>query len=727
MRFVEDAALAAAAYEGVTHAGIAIVAADTGRVLLALRAQDETDAPEVQRTWEFPGGSLEEGEDPLAGAFREFAEEIGLTAEGSAEVVDGWRAGEGGALDPEGHYQGFVLLVPEETPLDSWEPTSEVEAVRWMAQDEVQETADNDALRPELLPLDSEVWGRVWGAVSGNEEQDVDDETDETVEPEIDFGQVFAEPIPIHGVLAPEEIPTGDKRGFAAGSVTARPYRLPFRWAEIDYQEGHKGAFAIGSVDRLMRKDGVIHYQGLLMPCDKTEQFVDLLEFFGGRYGVSVDGMGASLDKSRSETEGMLWFEAVQAAGLTACDIPAFQDAYVALGPHPDMPQEDEEVEALAASGDLVTFRRGKGWVTNPKETKRLHDYWTKKGQPGYAKIAWGTPGDFRRAKALIGEKIAKNSPEKMRFLNQIIAQWHFDALGYWPGELGKPGNAPDTPENRRRAARHAKGVKASEDEGVSWETVLTSSAGERVLPPADYFTEHPETGALTVEEPDADGIRRVHGYAAEWGVCHIGYQGRCVEPPEDPTGEFTEFHLGRTKTTDGYLSTGLLTYNIPHRDAQTILSESAEQAHFDNLRNAWAAVRLGQNDRGIWFSGVVLPGVPEDDLVKIEAAGQVSGEWKYGALRGLLTVNIPGFPVMRSSAAYDEDGNVVALAASAFGHVDNGTEGSPCSQEDDPVADLTLAVLDRMEGRARMREVQAAETLRQFRAAQQQWDGGEG
>lgn len=191
-------------------------------------------------------------------------------------------------------------------------------------------------------------------------------------------------------------------------------------------------------------------------------------------------------------------------------------------------------------------------------------------------------------------------------------------------------------------------------------------SSGMTARPPASYFDRQEDAGALVISEPDENGLRHTYGYAAEWGVCHIGIDGECVEAPEDPTEGYEDFHLGRTLTEDGYLNTGVITYKVKHRDAGMILSESAEQAHYDNIENAWAAVRLGQDDRGIWFSGVVLPHVPNEDIVLIEASGQVSGEWKFDALRGLQCVNIPGFPVMRSSAAYDDEGNVIALAASA-------------------------------------------------------------
>ena len=77
-----------------------------------------------------------------------------------------------------------------------------------------------------------------------------------------------------------------------------------------------------------------------------------------------------------------------------------------------------------------------------PRTPSGIHDYWTVPGEPGYAKIGWGVPGDFNRCRVEVGEEIAENSPDKIRFLNQICAQWHHDALGFWPGRshLGTDG-----------------------------------------------------------------------------------------------------------------------------------------------------------------------------------------------------------------------------------------------------------------------------------------------
>jgi 8-oxo-dGTP pyrophosphatase MutT (NUDIX family) len=674
-------AFAGDGYEGVSVAGLAIVAADSGLVLLAQRAMDETDDPEVQETWEFPGGHLDGDEDPFVAAQREFAEEVALPLP-VGTVVDGWRAGD------EGQYQGFVYVVDTEFDLSAFEPNDEVQAVAWV------DLADTDLnLRPEMADFDVSLLD-----VSGNEEKQmtepvaaaIEDEYEPLTEPDLTMADIMVAGIPVHGVLAPEDVPTGDGRGFNAGSMTSRPGRLPFSWQKSAIS-GHDGSVVTGSVDRLMRKDGLIHWEGMLMPSEEAGEFAGMLAFFG-RFGVSVDGDNGTVDKPKTEATGMLWFDAVRAAGLTAVAIPAFHEAYVAFGPHPDMPARTDEAmtASMVASGDLVTFDRGPGWVTNPRETKRIHDYWTKPGEEGYAKIGWGTPGDFTRAKKLIGAKIAANSPEDMRFLNQIIAQWHFDALGYWPGELGKPGNAPDTPENRRRAATHAslseitnEGIEVvTSEDGGDWEAVLVSSvSGNRVKPPLEYFHRHESSAALVIEDPDEDGIQRTYGYAAQWGVCHVGMDGRCVEPPRTYSDDYPEFHLGRTRTEAGVVPTGVLTYGVGHRDAETILRESPDQAYFDNINNAWAAVRVGEDEIGIWFSGVVLPGVPEDHLVKIEASGQVSGEWKHGAMRACLTVNVPGFPVQQPSVSYDSDGNVLALAAAAYGGVESPCEPTPAER----------------------------------------------
>jgi 8-oxo-dGTP pyrophosphatase MutT (NUDIX family) len=731
-------------YEGVTHAGLVIVDASSGMVLLTHRTYDETDDEPVRETWEFPGGGLEPDEEPYVGAVREFNEETGLVLP-EGEVVDGWRSS-------TGNYQAFVYLAEGTLDLSGFEPNDEVDEVAWHNKADVEQEESHGRLRPEVR--DDTPWDKVWNAVSGDEESDMP----EDYEPEYTPGTFdLMEPIPIHGVVAPEGAASGDNRTFAPGAMTKRPLRIPFRDTASDIG-GHDGAYPVGSVDRMMRKDGLIHWEGQMMTTAKADDLAEKMEFFGGRYGVSVDGDQGKANEEKYHETGILEFDQIRAAGLTAVDIPAFHEAHVAFGHHPDMPADGTLTASMYDAGEMIgareTFDRGPGWVTNPKETRTIHAYWTKKGEPGYAKVGWGTPGDFRRARVLIGEKIAKNSPEKMKYLNQIIAQWHFDALGYWPGELDKPGNKTSAQAKAERAAKaslsqHLKADLDREDilgtddtDGTEsiWEAVLVSAvntgvSGNRTRPPVDYFHQHATmkddpwaapSAALVVEDPDAQGFQRVWGYAGEWGVCHVGMSGQCVEPPRSGSDDYPDFHLGRTKVTqeggEGYVYTGVLTCGVGHRDADTILAESPEQAMFDNIKNAWAAVRVGENERGIWFSGVVLPKVDDDLLVKIEASGQVSGEWLAGEMRACLTVNVPGFPNRRASAAYDDDGNVVALAASAFG----GVPDAPCNQPDsadDPIGELAVAVWARIEAKAEMDLLRARWARDEFANLQKKWE----
>ena len=122
---------------------------------------------------------------------------------------------------------------------------------------------------------------------------------------------------------------------------------------------------------------------------------------------------------------------------------PAPEGEPESTGPEPPEPtdvtassEQPSDEDATASLRQLFAeFGRGPGWVTNPEATRKLHAYWVK-GE-GAGKIRWGQEGDFARCERLVGEKIAKNDPGKLRFIKQICAQWHKDATG------ATPGNAP--------------------------------------------------------------------------------------------------------------------------------------------------------------------------------------------------------------------------------------------------------------------------------------------
>jgi len=130
--------------EGFTPvaSGLAVMAYDTGRVLMLQRHIDDNRGG----TWEFPGGKIEGDTDPLESAKREWYEETGIELP-TGKLVDNWQG-------TNGKYQGFVYLVPKEDDVDivnrrlDTNPDGDVfEVVAWVSPKDF----DNHNLRPELL------------------------------------------------------------------------------------------------------------------------------------------------------------------------------------------------------------------------------------------------------------------------------------------------------------------------------------------------------------------------------------------------------------------------------------------------------------------------------------------------------------------------------------------------------------------------------------------------
>jgi 8-oxo-dGTP pyrophosphatase MutT (NUDIX family)/GNAT superfamily N-acetyltransferase len=133
----------------VTHAGLALLAKDTGRVLTLQRALSEKDP--AGGKLEFPGGGIEEGESPLEGAIREWKEETGSQLP-PGQVTHDWLS--------NGMYRGFVYVIPEEKALEingspddrqvlnPDDPDSDnIEVVLWM---DPKDLKANPAVRKEV-------------------------------------------------------------------------------------------------------------------------------------------------------------------------------------------------------------------------------------------------------------------------------------------------------------------------------------------------------------------------------------------------------------------------------------------------------------------------------------------------------------------------------------------------------------------------------------------------
>jgi hypothetical protein len=310
----------------------------------------------------------------------------------------------------------------------------------------------------------------------------------------------------------------------------------------------------------------------------------------------------------------------------------ALRGAYGQLG--------EEPPEGLKASALMEVFKRGPGWVTNPEATRRIHAYWTKKGQPGYAKIGWGAPGDFDRCRVEVGEEIGENSPDKLRFINQICAQWHHDALGYWPGRPTSGATVPFT------------GDPASA-------LTLVSSATSPVK--AAWFADPDLTGPTPLTVTDEG---RVYGHLALWGTCHTGFDGVCIEPPHSDT-DYAYFRTGAVHTDTGQqVAVGQITMGGGH--ARAGLRWRPALAHYDSTSAVVADINCGDDDYGIWVAGQTRDLTPAQ-MRELRAA-PLSGDWRAvhsGNLEliAALAVNAPGFPVPRVGV---QEGTQVSLVAAA-------------------------------------------------------------
>jgi 8-oxo-dGTP pyrophosphatase MutT (NUDIX family)/2'-5' RNA ligase len=133
-----------AAAAKIEAAGLIVRAESSGRVLMVQRIPYHDDDEDVMGRWEFPGGHVEEGEDPLAGAIREFGEETGLELP-EYEVID--------QID-SGNYVAFVVRVHDESWTTDAELLSfETMGIGWFDWEDIADNTE-ETLRGEVYEMD---------------------------------------------------------------------------------------------------------------------------------------------------------------------------------------------------------------------------------------------------------------------------------------------------------------------------------------------------------------------------------------------------------------------------------------------------------------------------------------------------------------------------------------------------------------------------------------------
>lgn len=180
-------------------------------------------------------------------------------------------------------------------------------------------------------------------AVTETEDDDLQDAP--AVESTDDFE---FETVPVHGVLAPINVKSGDSRTLS--EVTWAEVPLPLRWVKNDVGY-HDGAVRVGTITDIWQEQDLIMWEGNMLTTPEADEVINYMA--EGKMGLSVD-----LDSTAMEIEDdgepldvgampeMRVSGRIRAATLV--DVPAFVEAYASLGPRE---AEDLTEEELVASG----------------------------------------------------------------------------------------------------------------------------------------------------------------------------------------------------------------------------------------------------------------------------------------------------------------------------------------------------------------------------------------
>lgn len=119
---------------------------------------------------------------------------------------------------------------------------------------------------------------------------------------------------------------------------------------------------------------------------------------------------------------GVLSLEAARGALCAEClDLESKTVMRPAVTRAEQFQQRIIKVPASAIDGE---FAKGPGWVTHPRATRRLMNYWSR--GKGAAKIRWFTKGSMRRCI----RQLRKYFPENP---GGLCANLHHRATGEWP------------------------------------------------------------------------------------------------------------------------------------------------------------------------------------------------------------------------------------------------------------------------------------------------------
>lgn len=215
---------------------------------------------------------------------------------------------------------------------------------------------------------------------------------------------------------------------------------------------------------------------------------------------------------------------------------------------------------------------------------------------------------------------------------------------------------------------------------------VLTAAASGLMVLPGDVFAAPaaaPPYRRPTIDPArDGEPFRRVAGYMAPFGVCHVGFRDVCITPPP-ATVDYALYHRYPLNTTDGLVAAGRITTglgqlgsgcthlvcrrNDDHACRQYTLAETI--AHHDQMRTVALVQATEYDGVGIWVQGIVAEDATDDDLAVL-GRQRVSGDWRdyAGHLEMVellaLAREEPGFPIPQTVLRDGRQFSLIAAGA---------------------------------------------------------------
>lgn len=510
-------------------------------------------------------------------------------------------------------------------------------------------------------------------------------------------------------VLIPEGQETSDERTILEGATEWREPPLPLM-LQTQTEVGHFGARLAGTILQVGRTGSDVTATGFLHESEAGRELLAILDA-QERFGVSADvgDMDADWECLEYDEEGwcergLLTVERAELMGATATPFPAFADAHIVLGDRRDDEPEPEPAAVTASvpgEVDLPVADRDAAWDA-AEATSRIFAACTEDDEVDVACVSrgflWRDDDEDGTAQAHYSLPYCDVVDGTLTIVPDGVVAAVSVLAGGRGGVEGLSDDEVDAAQTRACALydriNDQLGLEgddalvcpfddddASADGGDDGQAaanapaVLVASAFDE-----SWFADPGLDGPtpLTIED---DG--RVFGHAAEWGTCHIGYNGVCITPPRSEAS-YAYFATGEVRCGDCSgrpIPTGVVTMDTGH--APDDADARAASAHYDDTGTAVADVAVGEDEYGIWVAGAVRDSVLDDpERLRALRASSLSGDWRRlgGRLElvALLAVNVPGFPVRRVAAsgrqsvdlsprAHVEQGRQVSLVASGI------------------------------------------------------------